>query len=132
MHELAVTESILSTAEKYARQSGAGRVTDLYLIIGRLSSIVDDSVQFYWDIISQGTLCQGSKLHFQRVPASLVCLNCGHEYILDAELTLCPVCGSAKVKVTSGDQFYLDSIEIEKNGTEPANPISQTGQDIKN
>jgi hydrogenase nickel incorporation protein HypA/HybF len=114
MHELAVTESILDIALKYARQAQAERVTDLYLVIGRLSSIVDDSVQFYWDMISEKTLCAGSKLHFQRVPAQLLCLDCGGVYTLDGELSPCPTCGSAKVKVTSGDQFFLDSIEIEK------------------
>jgi len=114
MHELAVTESILSIALKYAQQAQASRVSDLYLVIGRLASIVDDSVQFYWDMLSEGTLCAGSKLHFQRVPAQLVCLQCGKEYTLDGELEPCPACGSAKVKVSSGDQFFLDSIEIEK------------------
>ena len=114
MHELAVTESILEIAVKYAEQAEASRVTDLYLVIGRLSSIVDDSVQFYWDMISENTLCAGSKLHFQRVPAQMICIDCGNEYELPGELCPCPKCGSAKVKVTSGDQFFLDSIEIEK------------------
>ncbi len=114
MHELAVTESILNIASKYAQEANATKVSEVYLVIGRLSSIVDDSVQFYWDMMSEGTLCAGSKLHFQRVPAQLACLNCGNEYRLDGELEPCPSCGSAKVKVTSGDQFYLDSIEIEK------------------
>jgi hydrogenase nickel incorporation protein HypA/HybF len=40
-------------------------------VIGRLASIVDDSIQFYWDMISEGTICQGAKLHFKRVPAEL-------------------------------------------------------------
>jgi hydrogenase nickel incorporation protein HypA/HybF len=114
MHELAVTESILNIALKYAQQAQATRVSDLYLVIGRLSSIVDDSVQFYWEVMSEGTLCAGSKLHFQRVPAQLMCLECSKEYTLDGELEPCPACGSAKVKVTSGDQFFLDSIEIEQ------------------
>ena len=114
MHELAVTESILEIAVRYGQQAEASRVTDLYLVIGQLSSIVDDSVQFYWDMISEGTLCAGSKLHFQRVPAQLVCLDCANEYTIDDGLAPCPNCGSAKVKVTSGDQFFLDSIEIEK------------------
>ncbi len=114
MHELAVTESILNIALKYAKEAQASRVSDLYLVIGRLSSIVDDSVQFYWDMLSEGTLCAGSKLHFQRVPAEMICLECGNEYTLDGELEPCPTCGSAKVKVSSGDQFFLDSIEIEK------------------
>lgn len=114
MHELAVTESILDIAVKYAQQAEAQRVTDLYLVIGRLSSIVDDSVQFYWDMISENSLCAGSKLHFQRVPAQMLCLDCNQEYTLDSELQGCPHCDSAKVKVISGDQFFLDSIEIEK------------------
>lgn len=114
MHELAVTESILDIAVKYAQQAEARHVTDLYIVIGRLSSIVDDSVQFYWEMISENTLCAGSKLHFQRVPAKMLCLNCENEYPLDGELTPCPACGSAQVKVLTGDQFFLDSIEIEK------------------
>ncbi len=114
MHELSVTESILDIAVRYASQNEAKRVTDLYLVIGRLSSIVDDSVQFYWDIVSQDTLCKGSMLHFQRVPAKMVCLDCNNEYILESDLMPCPACGSIKTQIASGDQFYLDSIEIEK------------------
>jgi hydrogenase nickel incorporation protein HypA/HybF len=114
MHELAVTESILEIAERYAQQNGAKRVTDLYLVIGALSSIVDDSVQFYCEILTEKSLCAGSTLHFQRVPSRLLCLDCANEYTLEAGLEPCPACGSAKVKVIAGDQFYLDSIEIEK------------------
>lgn len=114
MHELAVTESIFNIAIKHAEQAQANRVTDLYLVIGRLSSIVDDSVQFYWDMITENTLCAGSRLHFQRVPAQMLCFDCSNEFTLDGELSPCPACGSAKIKVVSGDQFYLDSIEIQK------------------
>jgi hydrogenase nickel incorporation protein HypA/HybF len=114
MHELSVTESILEIAVRYAKQNEAKRVTDLYLVIGRLSSIIDDSVQFYWDIVTQDTLCAGSQLHFQRIPAQMICLDCGNDYALDNELIPCPTCGSGKVKVSTGEQFYLDSIEIEK------------------
>ncbi len=65
MHELSVTESVLEIACKHAKKAGATRVTDVSLVIGRLSSIVDDSVSFYWDVISKDTLCEGAKLHFQ-------------------------------------------------------------------
>jgi hydrogenase nickel incorporation protein HypA/HybF len=114
MHELAVTESILSIAEKHALQAEASRVTDIHIVIGKLASIVDDSVQFYWDIISEDTICSGAVLHFTRKPAQLVCLQCNQEYTLEDELTACPHCGSAQVKVISGDEFWLESIEIEK------------------
>ena len=114
MHELAVTESILDIAQKHAIQAQAARVTDIYIVMGKLSSIVDDSIQFYWDMISLDTLCVGAKLHFNRIPAKLVCLSCGNNYTLDDGLTPCPQCSSTQVKVISGEEFWVDSIEIVK------------------
>ena len=116
MHELAVTESILNIAIDHAQRANAARVTDLNLVIGRLSSIVDDSIQFYWDILTENTLCSGSTLHFRRIPATLACLACEHHFTLEGELTPCPACGSGQVKVITGEEFYLDSIEVEPKG----------------
>ena len=114
MHELAVTESVLEIACKHAKQAGASRVTDITLSIGRLSSIVDDSVQFYWNFVSKDTLCENATLHFERIPAELVCLECDAHYELEQDLMPCPKCGSARVRVLSGDEFQLESIEIER------------------
>ena len=113
MHELAVTEQILNLALRHARDANARQVTDLHLQIGALSSIIDDSVQFYWDIISQGSLCQGANLHFQRTPATLHCHECNKDYTLGDELTACPTCGGIQVKILSGQEFQLTSIDIE-------------------
>lgn len=114
MHELAVTENVLGIACKHAEKAQAKQVTDIYLAIGQLSSIVDESIKFYWDIISKDTLCEKSKLHFKRIPASLLCLECENQYEMGNELTPCPNCSSAKVKVLSGDEFHLESIEIQR------------------
>jgi hydrogenase nickel incorporation protein HypA/HybF len=114
MHELAVTESILKIVQTHAQQANAKAVTDVYIVLGRLSSIVDDSVQFYWDFISQDTLCAGSKLHFERIPARFLCLDCSHTYQVDTDLEPCPNCQSSRVKVVAGDEFRLDSIQIVK------------------
>jgi hydrogenase nickel incorporation protein HypA/HybF len=114
MHELSVSENILEIANRHALQADASRVTDIHIIIGQLSSIVDDSIQFYWDIISADTVCAGAKLHFQRIPAKFACMDCGHEYTLDGQLRACPSCESMKIKIISGEEFYLDSIEIER------------------
>lgn len=113
MHELAITESILNIATEYANRVEAKRVTHLYLTIGQLASIVDDLVQFYWDTISQGTVCEGAQLHFERIPARLTCLDCGTTYTLTDELILCPQCQRGRVKVDTGEEFRLDSIEVE-------------------
>jgi hydrogenase nickel incorporation protein HypA/HybF len=114
MHELAVTESILNIAQKHAVQANAIIVTDIYIVIGKFSSIVDDSIQFYWDIISKNTICENSKLHFDRRPAKFLCLDCGHEFEFTDEIMPCPACTSIRLKLLSGEEFWLESIEIER------------------
>lgn len=114
MHELSVTENVLEIALKHATTAEASRVTVVNLTIGQLSSIVDDSVQFYWDIITENTLCAGSKLVFNRIPAIFRCANCGTEFKLSHDSNECPKCGSILNTVVSGEEFFVDSIEIEK------------------
>jgi hydrogenase nickel incorporation protein HypA/HybF len=75
MHELSVTQSILEIALRHSHEGH--RITDLYLVIGQLSSMIDESVQFYWNIISEGTGAQGAMLHFRRVPALWSALQIG-------------------------------------------------------
>ncbi len=113
MHELAVTESILAITLKHAELAAAQRVTDIHLVIGQLSSIVDDSVQFYWDLISENTIAQGARLHFNRIPARMKCQNCGGEFQIDRRLDPCPNCQSYSLQVVAGEEFYLESIEVE-------------------
>lgn len=114
MHELSITQQILDIAVKHGQSAQAKKITDLYLVIGQLSSIVDDSVQFYWDMIAESTICQGAKLHFERIPALLECKDCSEQFTLEkGSLTACPQCDSISVSVIQGKEFRLDSIEIE-------------------
>ena len=113
MHELSVTESLLEITLRHAGQAKAGRVTDLYLVIGQLATIVDDSVQFYWDIISKDTIAEGARLHFRRLQVELLCLGCGNRYSPGSDDFACPNCQSEQIKVVSGEEFYLESIQVE-------------------
>lgn len=67
MHELHATEGIVRLAVETAQRSGAGRVTAIDLALGELSDITEDSVQFYFDALSRGTIADGAALHFRRV-----------------------------------------------------------------
>lgn len=113
MHELSVTENLLEIALRHAQQAGAERIVRLNIVIGELSSIVDESVQFYWDIVSKDTIAEGAELHFERVDGTLRCLTCGHTFPLSQKDFVCPECREARVVAAGGDDFRLDSIEIE-------------------
>ena len=124
MHELPITQNILQIALNYGAQSQATRITDLYLVIGQLSSVIDESIQFYWPIISKDTLAENARLHFKRIPARLECSQCGTVFGLDdGQLTTCPQCDSSQIKIISGKEFQLESIGIEQdNSTDPDYP----------
>ncbi|MBT3315549.1 MAG: hydrogenase maturation nickel metallochaperone HypA [Anaerolineae bacterium] len=113
MHELPVTESILDITLRHAKTHNATKVTDIYLVIGDWSSIIDDSVQFHWDILSENTIAQAATLHFERISIELFCLDCSHTYTPTDRELVCPKCESSRIKVVKGDEFNIDSIEIE-------------------
>lgn len=112
MHELSITENILEIVLKHAKDSEAKEVKTIHLVIGQLSSVVDDCVQFYWDIISKDTIAEHATLNFKRVEARLECQECHHHYDLGKELQPCPNCGSCHVNFIAGTEFYLESIDI--------------------
>ncbi len=113
MHELPFVESLLALTLKYAAQAQAKRVLALNLVIGQMSSLVDDSVQFYWEQLARGTIAEGAELRFTRVPAEFYCWDCGTTYTLDASHLTCPQCGGHHVSLVKGDELRLESIEVE-------------------
>lgn len=118
MHELAVTQALLALALERAKEAGATRISDIHLEIGQLSSYVDDSVQFYWDTISQGTMAEGAKLHFKRVPLLLRCVACEEEFQPDGRSYTCPRCGKGDVKLVRGDELQMVGLDVERDGLE--------------
>ena len=116
MHELAVTQSLLKLALKHAERVEAKKITRLNLVIGQMSSIVDDSIQFYWDTMAQDTIAASAKLHFKRVPATFYCFNCCQKFELSQQTDFtCPHCQSGQVQVVGGDEFRLESIDIDEH-----------------
>jgi hydrogenase nickel incorporation protein HypA/HybF len=113
MHELSVTESLLKIALQHAEKANAKRVTDLHIVIGDLASMVDDSIQFYWEIIAKGTIAEKAKLHFDRVPAELQCMTCSEKYHPSDRELACPTCNGVNTRIIAGEEFALESIDVE-------------------
>jgi hydrogenase nickel incorporation protein HypA/HybF len=113
MHELPVTQSLLKIALDHAEKANAKRITELHIVMGELSSMVDDSIQFYWEIIAKDTIAEQAKLHFRRVPAELQCMTCFTKYSPKSGELICPQCGGVGAKIIAGEEFSLEAIDVE-------------------
>ena len=49
---------------EHAKEARASRVTDVYLDVGEESGIDTDSVELHWPLLSEGSVAEGSILHF--------------------------------------------------------------------
>jgi hydrogenase nickel incorporation protein HypA/HybF len=115
MHELPATQGMLDVALEAAHSAGAARIRAIDVVIGDLSSIVDDSVQFYFDILSRDTVAAGALLRVRRVSARAACGACGGSYDVMPPLSpVCDACGSLALTVTGGREFYIESIEVDE------------------
>ena len=113
MHEFSVVTYLLETVQEEARQHGASRVLEVNLVVGERASLMDESLFFYFDMLTPGTLAEGAKLTARRIPSQFDCLECGQTYLAGADLR-CPHCGGIGRISDKGSEFYIDSIEIEK------------------
>ena len=114
MHELPVTQGILQTALDASERNGARPIISIQLVIGELSSIVDDSVQFYFEQLSRGTLAENAVLQFRREPTNAYCFDCGQTFSVCAPLpSECPHCGGVHLRAEGSRDFYIESIEVE-------------------
>jgi hydrogenase nickel incorporation protein HypA/HybF len=113
MHEMAITQQVLEIALHKAQEAGARTIIRINLVIGDLSGVMDDSVQFYFDFLSRDSMAQGAQLSFQRIPLQVLCHQCRCVFTPKEEPWECPTCREWKFEIIAGKEFYLDSIEVE-------------------
>lgn len=109
MHELSVTEELLRIAMTHA---DGRRITAIHLVIGELTSFIDDTIQFYFDLLAPGTVAEGARLYFERVPVRFRCRSCGTEFAPSEQEWHCPACGTLGGDVIAGKEFFVESIEV--------------------
>ena len=113
MHELSISQNILSIVLEQAKRAQAGKIAKINLTIGELSGIVDECVQFYFDIISKDTMAAEASLSFHRPPTKLRCRNCATTFSPDNLDWACPNCREQKIEIVSGRECYVSSIEVD-------------------
>jgi len=113
MHELSVTQGILDIVIDEAQKHNVKHISSIKLIVGNLCGVMPQLIQDYFDLLTVSTAAEGAKLIVEKVPAAIKCEECGEESIIDKFRLKCPQCDSINVKIITGKEFYIDSMEVE-------------------
>jgi len=113
MHEASITESLLSLALEKAKEAQAKKIIRINLVVGELSGVVGECVQFYFDAISRNTIADGAALCFETKPTQIRCRKCQVVFSPADHEWSCPKCHEMGVEIVTGRECYMESIEVE-------------------
>ena len=113
MHELAITQNMLDLVLEKAQEAEAKEVKRINLVIGEMTGVVKECVQFHFDFLGKGTIAGGAALSFTLVPAKLRCRDCGQSFELNEFDSRCPHCGGDSMEIVAGKELFVESIEVE-------------------
>ena len=113
MHELSIAMSLIDLASAEGERHG-GRVTAVYIRVGRLSGVVADALRGSWEMARIETPLAQARLEIEEVPVVVYCPNCDREVALPTEqLFHCTGCGEPTPDVRRGRELELNALEIE-------------------
>lgn len=113
MHELSITQDMINVVVDQAEKSGAKKVRRVRLALGELSSVTEESVNFYFEALSKGTIAEGAELIFRTVPATYRCHQCQEQFSGEEDRLTCPRCGGSQISLSGGNDIMVESIEAE-------------------
>lgn len=112
MHELSIATSIVKTAEKEVRENGGEKVLEIFLEIGKLSGVELQSLRFIWELCTNETVLQNSKLTITEPEGIAQCGECETEFALEKIYDSCPKCNSPFKNIISGKELKIKKLII--------------------
>ena len=113
MHELAITQSMFDIVLKQAEQVHAKKVIKINLVIGEMTGVVSESVQFYLDFLTKDTIAEDARVSIKMVSPKARCRNCNQTFELKEFDWTCPNCKGSRIEVIAGKELLLESIEVD-------------------
>ncbi len=113
MHEMGIAMQVaeIATASIPPEMKGA-QVEKVSLRLGKLAAVVPESLRFCFDIVTKDTPLSGAELSIEEIPVVARCKACDTEWTITGPVFLCEKCKSGSLEILSGQELYIESIEI--------------------
>jgi hydrogenase nickel incorporation protein HypA/HybF len=113
MHETVVAQNLLDTILQESRQQ-EGKPVSAKISCGQLNAVNDEALTFAFEVIAQGTPCEGMSLQIEHKPTQARCDGCGEVYVIDLAELRCPRCGREDFELLPDAPLLLEEIAFEK------------------
>jgi hydrogenase nickel incorporation protein HypA/HybF len=114
MHETVVAQNLLETILHESKQQ-EGRPISAKISCGQLDAVNDDTLNFAFEVIAQGTRCEGMTLQIEHKPVQARCERCNEVYaIVGLAEVRCPHCGRNGFELLPDAPLLLEEIAFEK------------------
>lgn len=113
MHELSITQSMFDLVLDQAKKEKTKKIGKINLIIGEMTGVAAESVQFYFGFLNKGTIAEEASLCIKTVPAKARCRSCNQTSELKEFEWACPNCKSDSLEIVAGRELFVESIEVE-------------------
>jgi hydrogenase nickel incorporation protein HypA/HybF len=116
MHEMGIAMQVVEiAAASIPEHLKHSRVQCVHVKIGKLSSVVPDSLRFCFDVVSRDSAIAGARLVIEEIPVTARCKSCDHQWTITGPAFSCPQCGSGTIELISGQELDIASIELEED-----------------
>lgn len=116
MHELPIIKKVLNVVLSYASEQGAKEVRAVTLEVGEMHDLIPELVEKYFSYASRGTIAEKAKMKIIVLPITCKCNDCHKDFTFHLsyeEMTQgCPTCGGKDLARISGNELFIDNIEI--------------------
>lgn len=113
MHEFGIIDGVVKTVQASAEHAGACSVLAVRLKVGEMTEAQDESLYFAYEVLTEGTLLEGSTLEIEHVGICSQCAECGHEFSHSRYDLSCPQCGSVLTTLIRGKELEIHSIDVD-------------------
>lgn len=113
MHELSLAESILQLIEDTAVDQSFTQVKTVWLEIGQLACVEQESLRFFFDVVTQDSIARQAKLEIIEIAGQALCKQCNQVFAITAHSQACPHCGNYALQVTQGGGMRIKELEVE-------------------
>jgi hydrogenase nickel incorporation protein HypA/HybF len=113
MHELSIALSIIDLVEAETTFRGGIRVDAVHLKIGQLCGIAKEALVSAYDLASEQTPLEGSRLVIEELPVLVNCPQCRAQTpVRSLQCCCCVFCGTPGFDIVQGRELMLTALEV--------------------